>query len=116
MTYQFGHMPTSCIMFGVRTSSSTITLNITLTAMSNEDLGNQSNSSPGPRSVPPGFTFLRGPDDCEYLVPDFYVGETMFAWDREETMASLKVDSASRKVSFNSIRRLDFTHLILMDH
>ena len=54
-------------------------------------------------SIPPGFTFLRGPDDREYLVPDFYAGETMFAWEHKEAMDLLEVKSASRVVSLRVI-------------
>lgn len=63
-------------------------------------------------SIPPGFTFLRGPDDREYLVPDFYAGETMFAWEHNEMKELLEVDSASRAVSLPVIRPLDFDGLI----
>ena len=108
----------TCSLFfsRVHPRSSTVSLTSTTTAMPTQDHANTSNSSPCPDSVPPGFTLLRGPDDRHYLVPDFYAGETMFAWDREETMALLDVDSASRKVSFLSVRQLDFTRLIFMDH
>ena len=89
-------------------SASTLSTTITLytCAMPDQDQDHRSTTSSIPvarTSIPPGFTYLRGPDNREYLVPDFYAGETMFAWEHKETMEILEVESASRVVSLHVI-------------
>lgn len=88
-----GHMPPSVEFKSLFPSLSPI-------AMPEQDQTQSITRSAQARPVPSGFTYLRGPDDREYLVPDFFVAQTMFAWDHDKMMQALDVNSASRAVRF----------------
>ena len=48
--------------------------------------------------VPQGFSLVTGPDNREYLVPDFLAADLQSAWERERTRELIGADVAARGV------------------
>ena len=67
------------------------------------DCISQKNQSADDRStpclIPRGYCLITGPDNHDYLLPDFMVPDIQFAWERDKARTLLGVDSAARGVS-----------------
>jgi hypothetical protein len=62
-------------------------------------ISEKNQSSDDRSAIPRGYCLITGPDNRDYLLPDFMVPEIQFAWECDKARTLLGADAAARGVS-----------------